>query len=245
MSQDEITNALESAHTSHALPRPRDDDHSDVDDVARQLMDDLGMNMTMLKNSSIFSGDEERFAFSRALSRLSEMGSREWVERGLGMEHRGGMSEKVSPRPWWSVLWLGWFANGRLGGLGEGSESVEGGQHVKDARAEVWNGEPRHDGLLGTICCRRFNDRRGGGGGLLVETVKWIHDNLLTALGARVLDGRVHIRYMIWSVTAWCHGSPRHTVEAYIFESTLLFVIPYVPYPFLSATLDRHNTATL
>jgi hypothetical protein len=60
----------------------------------RNLMDDLGMNMNMLKNSSIFSGDEERFAFARALSRLSEMGSQEWVERGLGMEKLGGQKEK-------------------------------------------------------------------------------------------------------------------------------------------------------
>lgn len=51
------------------------------------------MNMSMLKNSSIFSGDEERFAFARALSRLSEMGSQEWVERGLGLEKLGGRGE--------------------------------------------------------------------------------------------------------------------------------------------------------
>lgn len=70
------------------------DDGADVDDVMRSLMDDLGMNMTMLKNSSMFSGDEERFAFARALSRLSEMGSQEWVERGMGLEKRGGIAEK-------------------------------------------------------------------------------------------------------------------------------------------------------
>jgi protein AFG1 len=69
------------------------DDHEAISDVMRNLMDDLGMNMDMLKNSSIFSGDEERFAFARALSRLSEMGSQEWVERGLGLEHRGGKGE--------------------------------------------------------------------------------------------------------------------------------------------------------
>jgi protein AFG1 len=60
------------------------------------MMDDLGMNMSMLKNSSIFSGDEERFAFARALSRLSEMGSQEWVERGMGLEEKGGKEEKES-----------------------------------------------------------------------------------------------------------------------------------------------------
>ncbi|KAG9237391.1 AFG1-like ATPase-domain-containing protein [Amylocarpus encephaloides] len=68
----------------------------DLDDAMRMMMDDLGMNMSMLKNSSIFSGDEERFAFARALSRLSEMGSREWVERGMGLEKDGGKKEKDS-----------------------------------------------------------------------------------------------------------------------------------------------------
>lgn len=65
-----------------------------LDATMRNLMDDLGMNMDMLKNSNIFSGDEERFAFARALSRLSEMGSQEWVERGMGLESRGGEEEK-------------------------------------------------------------------------------------------------------------------------------------------------------
>lgn len=51
----------------------------------RQLMDDLGLSMSALKSTSIFSGDEERFAFARALSRLTEMGSKQWVERGMGM----------------------------------------------------------------------------------------------------------------------------------------------------------------
>ncbi|KAJ4363027.1 ATPase [Neocucurbitaria cava] len=69
------------------------ENHESVSDVMRHLMDDLGMNMSMLKNSSIFSGDEERFAFARALSRLAEMGSQEWVERGLGMEKKGGRAE--------------------------------------------------------------------------------------------------------------------------------------------------------
>ena len=44
--------------------------------------------MQALKSTSIFSGDEERFAFARALSRLAEMGSTEWVERGLGVNLR-------------------------------------------------------------------------------------------------------------------------------------------------------------
>ena len=51
----------------------------------RMMMDDLGLSVQALKSTSIFSGDEERFAFARALSRLHEMGSKEWVERGLGL----------------------------------------------------------------------------------------------------------------------------------------------------------------
>ena len=92
MSPDEVHDALEDGRAKGAVALPTDGE--DVDDVMRMMMDDLGLNMKMLKSSSIFSGDEERFAFSRALSRLSEMGSREWVERGLGLEHRGGKGEK-------------------------------------------------------------------------------------------------------------------------------------------------------
>jgi hypothetical protein len=85
---------LPKAETNHATKSPSTtNDEEAVSDVMRNLMDDLGMNMSMLKNSSIFSGDEERFAFARALSRLSEMGSQEWVERGLGLEKRGGKGE--------------------------------------------------------------------------------------------------------------------------------------------------------
>ncbi|EEP77799.1 conserved hypothetical protein [Uncinocarpus reesii 1704] len=68
----------------------------DMDNAMRQLMDDLGLSMSELKSTSIFSGDEERFAFARALSRLAEMESKEWVERGMGMgmDTRAGLEEK-------------------------------------------------------------------------------------------------------------------------------------------------------
>ena len=56
-------------------------DVPELDASMRSLMDDLGMDMDALRNSSIFTGDEERFAFARALSRLSEMGSVQWVEQ--------------------------------------------------------------------------------------------------------------------------------------------------------------------
>ncbi|EED18297.1 mitochondrial ATPase (Afg1), putative [Talaromyces stipitatus ATCC 10500] len=61
------------------------DGHEILPSDMRQLMDDLGLSMAALKSTSIFSGDEERFAFARALSRLTEMGSKHWVERGMGV----------------------------------------------------------------------------------------------------------------------------------------------------------------
>ncbi|CAI6337676.1 unnamed protein product [Periconia digitata] len=82
-----------SSSSSSTQQQQSTDSGADVSDVMRSLMDDLGLNMSTLKNSSIFSGDEERFAFARALSRLSEMGSREWVERGMGLEGKGGKEE--------------------------------------------------------------------------------------------------------------------------------------------------------
>lgn len=62
----------------------------------RNLMDDLGLSMSALKSTSLFSGDEERFAFARALSRLAEMGSKQWVERGMGvgMNTKAGMEDR-------------------------------------------------------------------------------------------------------------------------------------------------------
>ncbi|CZR69711.1 probable AFG1-ATPase family gene [Phialocephala subalpina] len=93
LSKDELK---ESVKKDHEDRKGQTEEGVDLDDTMRNLMDDLGMNMKALKNSSIFSGDEERFAFARALSRLSEMGSREWVERGMGLEKDGGKQEKDS-----------------------------------------------------------------------------------------------------------------------------------------------------
>ena len=94
MSRDEIDEALDSAAKS-GVPAAKEakESGSDVSDAMRSLMDDLGMGMDTLKSSSIFSGDEEAFAFARALSRLTEMGSQEWVERGMGLEKDGGFKE--------------------------------------------------------------------------------------------------------------------------------------------------------
>lgn len=58
------------------------------------LLEDLQDNVEQLKASPLFTGEEEAFAFARALSRLSEMGSKQWVERGMGLEKDGGKKEK-------------------------------------------------------------------------------------------------------------------------------------------------------
>ncbi|KAF2137996.1 uncharacterized protein K452DRAFT_277651 [Aplosporella prunicola CBS 121167] len=86
---------LEEAQKEGKNPKTGEEEEN-IPDAMRSLMDDLGMDMATLKNTSIFSGDEERFAFARAMSRLVEMGSQEWVERGLGLEKLGGRAEKES-----------------------------------------------------------------------------------------------------------------------------------------------------
>jgi len=94
MTRDEIGEMIEqgSKDGNPKASKAHEEGH-DVNDAMRSLMDDLGMNMNMLKGSSIFTGDEEAFAFARALSRLTEMGSQEWVERGMGLEKDGGKKE--------------------------------------------------------------------------------------------------------------------------------------------------------
>ncbi|KAF2200213.1 mitochondrial ATPase [Delitschia confertaspora ATCC 74209] len=92
MSHDELEGAVKAGQDKGDIPQASEE--QGVSDVMRNLMDDLGLNMSMLKNSNLFTGDEERFAFARALSRLSEMGSQDWVERGMGLESKGGEKEK-------------------------------------------------------------------------------------------------------------------------------------------------------
>ena len=54
---------------------------ADLDSSMRSIMDDLGLDMTTFKDSNIFTGEEERFAFHRCLSRLAQMGTAAWVNR--------------------------------------------------------------------------------------------------------------------------------------------------------------------
>ncbi|KAJ3485401.1 hypothetical protein NLG97_g6820 [Lecanicillium saksenae] len=66
----------------------------DVDSVVDEMLTDVDSSVKKLKSSNLFSGEEEAFAFARALSRLSHMESKEWVERGMGLESQGGKEDK-------------------------------------------------------------------------------------------------------------------------------------------------------
>ncbi|TFK94199.1 AFG1-like ATPase [Polyporus arcularius HHB13444] len=52
----------------------------EISDHMRSVMDDLGLSSEMVGASSMFTGDEELFAFARCCSRLVQMGSKEWAE---------------------------------------------------------------------------------------------------------------------------------------------------------------------
>lgn len=55
-----------------------------LSDHMRSVMDDLGLSNEVIGSSSIFTGEEEVFAFARACSRLVQMGSKEWAETAGG-----------------------------------------------------------------------------------------------------------------------------------------------------------------
>ncbi|KAK4051211.1 ATPase [Microbotryomycetes sp. JL201] len=56
----------------------------DITDHQRAIMDELGLSAEVVGSSSIFTGDEEVFAFARALSRLNEMSGVQW-NNGIGL----------------------------------------------------------------------------------------------------------------------------------------------------------------
>eukprot|EP00730_Choanoeca_flexa_P001225 TRINITY_DN10538_c0_g1_i4.p1 TRINITY_DN10538_c0_g1~~TRINITY_DN10538_c0_g1_i4.p1 ORF type:complete len:449 (+),score=87.81 TRINITY_DN10538_c0_g1_i4:114-1460(+) len=53
---------------------------NDLTDSKRMLMDDLNLDMSALDNASIFTGEDEIFAWQRLVSRLGEMQSKEYWE---------------------------------------------------------------------------------------------------------------------------------------------------------------------
>ncbi|KAG5926445.1 hypothetical protein E4U42_003291 [Claviceps africana] len=85
VSRDEVAESLLMSH-------PAAD--KDPVSVAKDFLDDAETQAEQLKNSNLFAGEEEAFAFARALSRLKHMESREWVERGMGLVDQGGKQDK-------------------------------------------------------------------------------------------------------------------------------------------------------
>ncbi|GAA5873925.1 hypothetical protein JCM3774_004041 [Rhodotorula dairenensis] len=55
----------------------------------RAMMDDLGLSAETVGSSSIFTGDEEVFAFARAVSRITEMSSKQWAQLPSVKEDQG------------------------------------------------------------------------------------------------------------------------------------------------------------
>jgi protein AFG1 len=57
-----------------------DEGGSAFDDDQIRHMADLGINTEVVGSSSLFSGDEELFAFARCVSRLTQMSTKEWAD---------------------------------------------------------------------------------------------------------------------------------------------------------------------
>ncbi|KAG6006415.1 hypothetical protein E4U21_007081 [Claviceps maximensis] len=89
VSRDEIAESLLMSHDHHSSANTKD-----AVAVAKDFLDDAETQAEQLKSSNLFAGEEEAFAFARALSRLKHMESREWVERGMGLEDHGGKQDK-------------------------------------------------------------------------------------------------------------------------------------------------------
>ncbi|CEJ84260.1 Putative Mitochondrial ATPase [[Torrubiella] hemipterigena] len=89
VSRDEIAESL-------ATQNKQSKSKEDVDAVMDAVVNDVDKGAEHLKKSNLFAGEEEAFAFARALSRLSHMESKEWVERGMGLESQGGKENKES-----------------------------------------------------------------------------------------------------------------------------------------------------
>ncbi|KAH7328086.1 AFG1-like ATPase-domain-containing protein [Stachybotrys elegans] len=70
--------------------------NSTKESTLEDVMEDMDKNVEKLQKSELFAGEEEAFAFARALSRLKHMESKEWVERGMGLEEQGGRADKDS-----------------------------------------------------------------------------------------------------------------------------------------------------
>jgi protein AFG1 len=90
VSRDEIAESLLQGN-----PKSKED-KQEVASTVKEIMESVDDQAEQLKNSNLFAGEEEAFAFARALSRLKHMESQEWVERGMGLEGQGGKKDKDS-----------------------------------------------------------------------------------------------------------------------------------------------------
>ncbi|CCF57527.1 hypothetical protein KAFR_0C05360 [Kazachstania africana CBS 2517] len=64
---------------SKLLPKDRRNEYTDTTDDYEST--DHNITKDIVSKSKIFTLDEERFAFSRALSRLTQMGTKEWINK--------------------------------------------------------------------------------------------------------------------------------------------------------------------
>jgi protein AFG1 len=90
VSRDEIAEALLQGNPTGKQ------EQEEAASTFKDMMESVDQQAEQLKTSNLFAGEEEAFAFARALSRLKHMESKEWVERGMGLEDQGGKQDKDS-----------------------------------------------------------------------------------------------------------------------------------------------------
>ncbi|KAH8173227.1 AFG1-like ATPase domain-containing protein [Sarocladium implicatum] len=90
VSRDEIAEALLDGDATRDKKKKGEEAKKAMDSI----LEDVDESAEKLKSSNLFAGEEEAFAFARALSRLKHMESQEWVERGMGLEKKGGKQDR-------------------------------------------------------------------------------------------------------------------------------------------------------
>ncbi|PHH64845.1 hypothetical protein CDD81_3911 [Ophiocordyceps australis] len=94
VSRDEIAESLNMGNAPVSGDEDKKKKNKGTQDTMEHVLEDIDDNAEQLKNSNLFAGEEEAFAFARALSRLKHMESQEWVERGMGLEKQGGKGNR-------------------------------------------------------------------------------------------------------------------------------------------------------
>lgn len=70
--------------------------HAALTAEMRSAMDDLGLDLKTTESSPIFTGEEEMFAWARAVSRLNEMGSNRWDSFKALNNHHSSLPSSAS-----------------------------------------------------------------------------------------------------------------------------------------------------